>query len=337
MTGNSDDLLRVQDLTVEFSGPNGTVRAVDGVSLRLGYGNRLGVVGESGSGKSVLSRTMMGLTRARTARITGSVQIAGKPVLQLSERQRRSMWGRDVAMVFQDPLSALHPITPIGAQLVEAVRRDPAIGRREAQRRAVELLERVGIPLASRRVTARAHELSGGMRQRVAIAMALAGNPKLIIADEPTTALDVTVQARILDLFDKLCTEFGIGLVLISHDLSVVGQHTDDVAVMYAGRIAESGPVAEVFARPAMRYTQALMAAIPRVTDGHRELPRPIPGAPPDLSAPPPGCRFAPRCRYADSACDRQPEFLPFPDRPDHRYACVHPGSGAVLVDGGAR
>ena len=335
MTGGEADLLRVQDLTVEFTGQSGTVRAVDGVSLRLGYGRRLGVVGESGSGKSVLSRTMMGLTRARSARIGGSVWIAGKSVLELPERARRAMWGRDLAMVFQDPLSALHPITPIGDQLVEAIRRDPSIGRRQARRRAVELLETVGIPLASRRVAARAHELSGGMRQRVAIAMALAGRPKLIIADEPTTALDVTVQARILELFDQLCAEFGIGLVLISHDLSVVGQHTDDVAVMYAGRIAEHGPVAEVFARPAMRYTQALMAAIPRVTDGRRELPRPIPGAPPDLSAPPPGCRFAPRCQHADAVCRTQPEMLPFPDRPEHRYACAHPGSVPLLVEGG--
>ena len=319
-------LLSVRDLVVEFPTPEGPVRAVDGVSLELAHGERIGVVGESGSGKSVLSRTVMGLTRPRAAKISGEVVFDGHSILQLSERQRRGLWGREIAMVFQDPLSSLHPITPIGDQLVEALRRDPRVGRAEAKRRAVELLDTVGIPQASRWVQARAHELSGGMRQRVAIAMAIACRPKLIIADEPTTALDVTVQARILELFDRLCHDFDIGLVLVSHDLGVVGRHTDRVAVMYAGRISERGPVGQVFARPGMRYTSALMAAIPRSDSAGRELPRPIPGQPPNLLAPPPGCRFAPRCAAATQQCrTEQPALVAIDGELEHEFACWHP------------
>ncbi|WP_155053952.1 ABC transporter ATP-binding protein [Streptomyces blattellae] len=332
----TERLLTVRDLRVEFPTADGTVRAVDNVSLDLGYGERLGIVGESGSGKSVLSRTIMGLTRSRTARVTGEVILDGRSVLDLSERSRRSMWGRDVAMVFQDPLSSLHPIMPIGEQIAEAVRRDASVTRREAGARAVQLLETVGVPLAAQRAKARAHELSGGMRQRVAIAMAIACRPKLIIADEPTTALDVTVQARILDLFDELCREFRIGLVMISHDLGVVGRHTDRIAVMYAGRIAERGPVAHVFARPAMRYTSALMAAIPRHDGARRTLPRPIRGLPPNLADPPAGCRFSPRCAHAGDAChEAAPALVEVEGEPGHEYACWHPGSD-VTPPGGA-
>ncbi|MEU8267555.1 ABC transporter ATP-binding protein [Sphaerisporangium sp. NPDC049002] len=331
MTSSPDDtLLSIRDLVVEFPTSAGTVRAVDHVSLELGHGERLGIVGESGSGKSVLARTAMGLTRPGSARISGQVVIAGHSVLELGERRRRALWGREVAMVFQDPLSALHPITPIGEQIAEAVRRDPRATRRQASARAVELLETVGIPQASRRVHARAHELSGGMRQRVAIAMAVACRPKLLFADEPTTALDVTVQARILDLFDELCANFGIGLVMVSHDLGVVGRHTDHVAVMYAGRIAERGPVRAVFARPSMHYTSSLMAAIPRHRAAEQSLPRPIPGQPPNLLAPPPGCRFGPRCGHATARChDEQPPLLALGDAPGHEYACWHPGKAS--------
>ncbi|MEU8206180.1 ABC transporter ATP-binding protein [Streptosporangium sp. NPDC049046] len=328
--GAGDALLSIRDLVVEFPTGAGTVRAVDHVSLELGYGERLGIVGESGSGKSVLARTAMGLTRAGTARISGQVVIAGHSVLDLKERRRRALWGREVAMVFQDPLSALHPITPIGEQIAEAVRRDPEVTRRQAAARAVELLETVGIPQAARRVHSRAHELSGGMRQRVAIAMAVACRPKLLFADEPTTALDVTVQARILDLFDELCASFGIGLVMVSHDLGVVGRHTDQVAVMYAGRIAERGPVGAVFARPSMHYTSSLMAAIPRHRATEQSLPRPIPGQPPNLLNPPPGCRFGPRCGHASARCrDEQPPLLALGDVPGHEYACWHPGKAS--------
>jgi oligopeptide/dipeptide ABC transporter ATP-binding protein len=329
-TGN---VLEVRDLVVEFDTPAGPVRAVDGVSLTLRQGERLGLVGESGSGKSVLSRTVMGLTRPRSATITGEVLLDGHPILGWSERQRRTLWGRDVAMVFQDPLSALHPITPIGAQIVEAVRRDPEVTRQSARERAVELLDQVGIPQARTRMTSRAHELSGGMRQRVAIAMAIACRPKLLIADEPTTALDVTVQARILDLFDTLCTQNGIGLVLVSHDLGVVGRHTDQVAVMYAGRIGEVGPVREVFARPTMHYTRALMAAMPQPDRADRALPRPIPGLPPNLLDAAPGCRFAPRCGHATEQClTTQPPLEAVPDGHGHRYACWHPSTAPATT-----
>jgi oligopeptide/dipeptide ABC transporter ATP-binding protein len=228
-------------------------------------------------------------------------------------------------MVFQDPLSALHPITPIGGQIIEAVRRDPEMDRRAAHDRAVELLDQVGIPQPRQRMTSRAHELSGGMRQRVAIAMAIACRPKLLIADEPTTALDVTVQARILELFDSLCEQNGIGLVLVSHDLGVVGRHTDQVAVMYAGRIGEVGPVRDVFAQPTMHYTRALMAAMPQ---SGRALPRPIPGLPPNLLDAAPGCRFAPRCAYATDECtNARPSLEPIGIGSGHRYACWHPSS----------
>jgi len=327
MGADAAPLLEVRDLVVEFPTRSGVVRAVDHVDLTLGQGRRLGIVGESGSGKSVLGRTVMGLTRPTEARISGEVVLAGHAILQLRERERRELWGREVAMVFQDPLSALHPITPIGDQIVEAVRREPGVGRRAAAARAVELIETVGIPLARQRFGARAHELSGGMRQRVAIAMAIACRPKLIIADEPTTALDATVQARVLDLFDELCRSFDIGLVMVSHDLGVVGAHTDDVAVMYAGRIAERGPVAEVFAHPSMRYTSALMSAIPERRRGERSLPRPIPGMPPNLLEPADGCRFAPRCTAATEQCQRErPDLRPRPEAPEHRFACWHPG-----------
>lgn len=329
----ADKVLRITDLVVEFPTAAGTVRAVDHVNLELGYGERLGLVGESGSGKSALARTAMGLTRSREASVTGSVELGGQQVLSLGERQRRALWGRTVAMVFQDPLSALHPITPIGEQIAEAVQRAPGVTRREASRRAVELLETVGIQQASRRAGQRAFELSGGMRQRVAIAMAVACRPQLIIADEPTTALDVTVQARILELFDTLCAEFDISLVLVSHDLGVVAQHTDSVAVMYAGRVSEYGPAVDVFARPAMRYTGALMAAMPRMT-AVQTLPKAIPGLPPVLVDPPAGCRFAPRCGFSSDRCrESAPPMVAFEDLPGHRYACWHPAHSSGVVD----
>lgn len=326
MTTRAMNLLEVNDLIVHFATQSGVVHAVDGVSFQLAYGERLGIVGESGSGKSVLCRTVMGLTHGRAACISGGVLFDGQSVLGMNERGRRRLWGREMAMVFQDPLGSLHPITPIGEQVVEAVQREPGIGRKDAEERAVELLERVGIPMARQRARMRAHEFSGGMRQRVAIAMAVACRPKLIFADEPTTALDVTVQARILDLFDELCRDFGIGLVMVSHDLAMVGGHTDRVAVMYAGRIAEAGRVADVFAAPRMRYTEALLAAIPRLEPGHQVLPRPIPGQPPRLLDPARGCRFAPRCEFASDLCHREePPLTAVAGRRGHVYACWHP------------
>ncbi len=322
----TDSLLSVRNLVVEFPTRAGTVRAVDGVSLELAPGERLGLVGESGSGKSVLSRTVMGLTRSADAHVSGEVTLAGRSILALQERQRRELWGREVAMVFQDPMSALHPITRIGDQIAEAVRRDPEVSRTAAKARAIELLELVGIPTATRVAAGRAGELSGGMRQRVMIAMAMACRPSLLIADEPTTALDVTVQARILELFDQLCAQFQIGLILVSHDLRVVSAHTDRVAVMYAGRIAELGPARSVFQRPMMRYTEALLHAMPAKAAGGEALPRAIPGVPPNLLDPPPGCRFAPRCAYAGEDCRASaPELTEMPGDPQRLFACWHP------------
>ncbi len=321
----SEPLLRITDLVVEFRTGSGPLRAVDGVSLEVARGQRVGIVGESGSGKSVLSRTAMGLLGRKDATISGEISFRGRSLLDMSDKERRALWGREIAMVFQDPLSSLHPITPIGDQIVETLRRDPAMDKARARKRAIELLDMVGIPQAERRVRSRAHELSGGMRQRVMIAIAVANNPSLLFADEPTTALDVTVQARILELFDELCRELSIGLVMVSHDLGVVARHTDSVSVMYAGRISERGRVGDVLRAPQMRYTSALLAAIPRIEAGRRALPRPIGGLPPDLVHPPAGCRFAPRCAHAVASCaDQVPPFSP--GRVDgHEFACWNP------------
>ena len=324
----SEPLLSVRNLVVEFPTRAGVVRAVDDVSLELAPGERLGLVGESGSGKSVLSRTVMGLTRTDSAQVSGEVTLGDRSVLTLSERRRRELWGREVAMVFQDPMSALHPITRIGDQIAEAARRDPSISRADARTRAIELLELVGIPMARQRARARAGELSGGMRQRVMIAMAMACRPQLLIADEPTTALDVTVQARILELFDQLCEQFQIGLILVSHDLRVVSAHTDRIAVMYGGRIGEVGPVRSVFGRPMMRYTEALLKAMPTTAGGTHSLPSAIPGVAPNLLSPAPGCRFAPRCAHAEHDCrTSSPQLEGADGELAHRFACWHPGS----------
>ncbi|AIY15696.1 ABC transporter ATP-binding protein [Pimelobacter simplex] len=322
----SEPLLQVRDLVVEFRTANGPLRAVDGVSLDVARGERVGIVGESGSGKSVLSRTAMGLLGRKDARISGEITFRGQDLLAMSDKQRRDLWGREIAMVFQDPLSSLHPITPVGQQIVETLRRDPAMDKTKARARAIELLDMVGIPQAERRFRSRAHELSGGMRQRVMIAIAVANSPSLLFADEPTTALDVTVQARILELFDELCRELSIGLVMVSHDLGVVARHTDAVSVMYAGRISEQGTVDDVLRSPRMRYTSALLAAIPRIDHGRRALPQPIGGLPPDLVNPPAGCRFAPRCAHAVAACaDQVPPLEPAADVPGHAFACWNP------------
>lgn len=319
-------LLDVADLRVEFATPDGPVRAVDDVSVGLDRGERLGIVGESGSGKSVLVRTMMGLVRPSEATITGSVVFDGLPLLPLGERQRRAIWGRDIAMIFQDPMNSLHPITPVGDQVAEVLRIHRGLDRAAARRRAVELLDMVGIAEPARRARSRAHELSGGMRQRVMIAMAMACEPKVLLADEPTTALDVTVQARILALFDDLCRTFGIGLVLVSHDLEVVSRHTDRIAVMYGGRLVETGPVAAVCNHPTMRYTKALLDATPRWNTDKQVLATPIPGYPPNALEPLAGCPFAPRCGAAIAAChDTTPPLDAVPADPDHRSACWNP------------
>ncbi|WP_460800096.1 ABC transporter ATP-binding protein [Nocardioides pacificus] len=320
-------LLEVDDLHTVFRTPRGEMHAVDGVSLSLAPGETLGIVGESGSGKSVLGRTIMGLiSNGDTTRVTGTVRIGGRDVHALKSAQRRSLWGTEVAMVFQDPMTSLNPVKKIGLHLTESLRLHLGLSRGAAKERAVELLRLVGIPEPARRAGQYPHELSGGMRQRVVIAMALACDPKLLIADEPTTALDVTVQKQILDLLQTLGEELDMATILVSHDLGTVAGRTDRVAVMYAGRIAECSDTDSVFGAPRHPYSQALIESIPRIGSRPHTLLPTIEGSPPDLTAPPVGCRFAARCRYAVDRCHvESPELAPRGAREDSLAACHFP------------
>jgi peptide/nickel transport system ATP-binding protein len=299
MSAGGEPLLQVQDLRVQFPTEDGVVHALDGVSYEVRRGATLGIVGESGSGKTVCSLTTMGLTRAQGARISGRILFEGRDLLALSERQMRAVRGDDIAMIFQDPLSALHPLFRVGAQLAEAVRVHRDVSRDSAHERAVELLDQVGIPEPRRRAQAYPHELSGGMRQRAMIAMALANEPKLLIADEPTTALDVTVQAQILALLARLQRELGMAIVMITHDLAVVAEVAQEIAVMYAGRIVETAPAGLIFSAPQHPYTWGLLQSIPTLQAPRSERLAPIAGAPPSLIDRPSGCHFHPRCPYA--------------------------------------
>jgi oligopeptide transport system ATP-binding protein len=291
----------VEDLAVEFPTPDGVVAAVNGVSFGLSAGETLAVVGESGSGKSVTAMAAMGLVEAPGRVTAGRVRFEGVELLALPEDERRRVRGPGMAMVFQDALSALNPVFSVGFQIGEMLRVHEGLGRREARARAVELLERVRIPGAAGRVGDYPHQFSGGMRQRVMIAMALALDPRVLIADEPTTALDVTVQAQILELLAGLRAEGGMGLLLITHDLGVVAEVADRVAVMYAGRIVEAGPAGDVLVAPRHPYTQGLLASMPGRRPGQRL--EPITGAPPSLSRIPPGCPFHPRCPWVIDRC----------------------------------
>lgn len=305
-TAPSDALpvLAATDVRTTFRTPHGPVRAVDGVSLTLSEGETLGIVGESGSGKSVLGRTLMGLiAEGPGTGVSGTVLIGGKDVHALTAAGRRALWGTEVAMVFQDPMTSLNPVRKVGAHLTESLRLHLGLSRAGARDRAVDLLRQVGIPEPGRRAGQYPHELSGGMRQRVVIAMALACGPRLLIADEPTTALDVTVQKQILDLLRSLAAELRMATVLISHDLATVAGRTDRVAVMYAGRLVEYADTAAVFDRPRHPYSSALIASIPRLDQPPHTLLPAIEGRPPNLLHPPPGCRFAPRCTLATDRC----------------------------------
>src|SRR5689334_11206214 len=296
-------LLEVEDLRVHFDTEDGLVKAVDGVSYTVDRGQALGIVGESGSGKSVSSLTVMGLTRfAGNARISGSIVFDGKDLLNASDEDMRRLRGSEVSMIFQDPLSTLHPFYKIGDQLVEAIRAHRDVTRAQALDRAVEMLGLVGIPEPRKRVDGYPHEFSGGMRQRVMIAMALANDPKLLIADEPTTALDVTVQAQILELIGRLQNELDTAIVIITHDLGVVAEVTNEIAVMYAGRIVEKAPTETIFAAPEHPYTWGLLGSIARLDQGRGEELVPIPGRPPSLINLPGGCSFHPRCPYVREA-----------------------------------
>jgi len=316
-------MLEVQDLTVDFSTPRGTLRAVDGVSFSLNEREALGIVGESGSGKSVLARTLINILAGNGTR-TGTIRIGGRNIDELSRSERKHFFGVEVAMVFQDPMTSLNPVKRIGQQITEAMRYHLNVSRDEARKRALDLLDQVRIPDAARRLKQYPHELSGGMRQRVVIAMALACEPKLLIADEPPTALDVTVQKTILDLIDDLRQEKNMSLILITHDLGVARGRTDRIAVMYGGRIQEEAPAEWLFRDMRHPYTEALFRSIPQIDRPSHSRLQPIPGRPPDLLSPPAGCAFAARCRYSQPNClESKPDLLQATTT--HRYACFHP------------
>ncbi|MCD2194298.1 ABC transporter ATP-binding protein [Actinomycetospora endophytica] len=322
-------LLEVSDLRVEFGNPrHGDVASVlNGVSYQVSAGETLAVLGESGSGKSVTAQTVMGILDTPPGRITGgSVRFKGEELLGADPERRRLLRGESMAMIFQDALSALNPVYTVGAQIAEQFRFRRGMSRKDAMVKAAELLDLVKIPNAAQRVREYPHQFSGGMRQRAMIAMSLALDPELLIADEPTTALDVTVQAQIMELLDELCRERTMGMILITHDLGVVAEVADRIAVMYAGRIVEEADAASLYAHPAHPYTRGLMASVPRLDGGGGQL-DPIPGLPPSLSAIPPGCPFHPRCAHAEDRCRSELPSLRALDDPDatgddHRAAC---------------
>jgi peptide/nickel transport system ATP-binding protein len=320
----TEPLLSVEDLRVSFHTDDGVVHAVDGISYTVEAGKTLGIVGESGSGKTVSSLTTIGLTRSRRSRIEGRILFEGRDVVSMEDDKLRQIRGNDVAMIFQDPLSALHPFYRVGAQLVEAMQAHQRISRSAARTRAAELLDLVGIPDPKRRIDQYPHEFSGGMRQRAMIAMALANEPKLLIADEPTTALDVTVQAQILALLDDLQKRLGTAIVIITHDLGVVAEIADHIAVMYAGRIVERGTTDEIFNSPQHPYTWGLLSSIPRLDNPREEELVPISGRPPSLINRPSGCHFHPRCPYAREAHKRvDPRLQPVNGSSSHLAACL--------------
>jgi peptide/nickel transport system ATP-binding protein len=320
----AEPLLRVEDLRVEFPTEDGVVHAVDGITYQVHKGRTLGIVGESGSGKTVSSLTTLGLTRRQGARISGRIMFEGTDLVTLPEDKLRAIRGNDIAMVFQDPLSALHPLYRVGRQLIEAIRAHREVSKAQARERTIELLGLVGIPDPAKRVDQYPHEFSGGMRQRVMIAMALANEPKLLIADEPTTALDVTVQAQILALMERLQRELGMAIVIITHDLGVVAEMADDIAVMYAGRIVETASTQRLFDAPEHPYTWGLLRSIPRLGGSREEDLVPIPGTPPSLINPPTGCHFHPRCPYAQPDHARiDPALGPADQEPNHHVACL--------------
>ena len=302
-------LLGVDDLHVSFATEDGVVRAVDGVSFELQPGEILGIVGESGCGKSVTAQTLMGLTRSPNAEISGSVRFRGKDLVGASDGELQTIRGREISMVFQDPMTSLNPVYRVGDQIVEQIQAHKEMGKKEAKERAAELLASVGIPNASDRVDDYPYEFSGGMRQRAMIAMGLALEPRILIADEPTTALDVTIQAQILALIERLNQERDLAVILITHDLGVIAEVADRVLVMYAGQVVEEGTLEEIFYDPQHPYTWGLMGSLSRLDQPPPDRLPQIAGAPPSLLAPPPGCRFRPRCPHAFEKCTELPEL----------------------------
>jgi peptide/nickel transport system ATP-binding protein len=315
-------LLDVRDLKTHFRTDDGVVRAVDGVSFSVDKGETLAIVGESGCGKSVTCMSVMGLNPRQNTVTTGEALFNGRDLLKLPPDEIRKVRGNEISMIFQDPMTSLNPVHTIGAQLREAVTLHGDASKKQAQSRAIEMLKAVGIPRAETRVDDYPHQFSGGMRQRVMIAMALINNPDLLIADEPTTALDVTTQAQILKLMNELQRDFGSAIILVTHDLGVVAETADEVLVMYAGRAAERGGYADIFYRPEHPYTWGLLGSLPRLAHRGGDL-RPIPGSPPSLLRPPSGCRFRLRCPYAMAVCEgEQPPLDPVVDGSDHLVAC---------------
>ena len=322
-------LLSVRDLEVKFFTRRSTVHAVRGTSFELDAGQTLGIVGESGCGKSVSSLAILGILPKTGCITEGQVLFNGQDLVGMSDSKLRNIRGRDIAMIFQDPMTSLNPVLKVGRQLTEVLTKHMRMDKHEAERETISLLARVGIPNADERLNDYPHQFSGGMRQRVMIAMAIACHPKVLIADEPTTALDVTIQAQILELLKELVAEEGMGLILITHDLGVVAGVCERTNVMYAGRFIETGPTSELFARPRHPYTLGLLKSVPRLDAQRKEKLDPIAGSPPELTKLSPGCSFAPRCIYATSESrERIPELRPI-DEPidgnDHLVACWNP------------
>ena len=318
----AEKLLEVKGLKVRFATEDGVVRAVDGVDFDLERGKVLGIVGESGSGKSVTAMTLLGLTRDKNTRFEGEVRYRDQELLSLPESRLRDVRGNEIAMIFQDPMTSLNPVYTVGDQIVEAITTHEQASKSEAKRRAVELLRQVGIPNAQTRVDDYPHQFSGGMRQRAMIAMALSCNPDILIADEPTTALDVTIQAQILELLDRLRADFDSAVILITHDLGVVAEVADDIVVMYAGRIVERGAKRQLFYDPQHPYTWGLLGSIPRLDRPKQDRLHSIAGMPPSLIDPPAGCRFRPRCPHAFDRCEIEPALEVRGGGPHHLDRC---------------
>jgi oligopeptide/dipeptide ABC transporter ATP-binding protein len=318
----AERLIEVNDLKVHFATEDGIVRAVDGVNFSLDRGEVLGIVGESGSGKSVTSMTLLGLTRDKNTRFEGEVLYKGRNVLAMGEDELQQVRGNEMAMIFQDPMTSLNPVYTVGDQICEAIQVHESVAKQSATRRAVELLRQVGIPNPESRVDDYPHQFSGGMRQRAMIAMALACNPDVLIADEPTTALDVTIQAQIIELIDRLKDEFNSAVILITHDLGVVADVADEIIVMYAGRVVEQAEKRSLFYDPQMPYTWGLLGSIPRLDRPRVERLHSISGTPPSLINLPRGCKFRPRCPHAFEKCTEEPALENRVEDPSHLDRC---------------
>ena len=323
-------LLKVTDLRTAFRTDRGLVKSVDGVSFTLDRGKSLGIVGESGSGKTVLSRSIMGLLPKRNTERSGSVVFEGQEIIDLGLNERRKIWGREMSMIFQDPMTSLNPVMRVGKQLAEGLRIHLNMSKEDARATALKLLQDVRIPEAEKRLDQYAFELSGGMRQRIMIALAMSCGPTLLFADEPTTALDVTVQAQILELIGEQRRDRNMSVILVTHDLGVVAGHTDEIAVMYGGKLVEKAPTRVLFANMKMPYTEALLESIPKIADPSHTRLQVIPGRPPDLVNPPRGCRFSPRCSFVQDRCREEEPPLMTAEHPEHVYACWYPVGSPV-------